>query len=113
LSYRADGKMIAVGLQSGAIHLVNPADGKILRSVQPGHTSVVTSLAFHPSGTVLASASKDRSVKLWNPENGQPLISLDGHAAWVQGVAFLEKGTRLASASADHTVRIWDLTAKK
>jgi WD40 repeat protein len=78
-----------------------------------GHTSVVTALAFHPSGTVLASGGKDRSVKLWNPDNGQLLIDLDGHTSWVEGLAFLEKGTRLASASADQTVRIWDLTAKK
>jgi WD40 repeat protein len=114
IAFRGDSKMIAVGLANGMINLHNPADGKILRSLQQnGHTSVVTSLAFHPSGTVLASGGKDRSVKLWNPDNGQLLINLDGHTSWVEGLAFLEKGTRLASASADQTVRIWDLTAKK
>jgi WD40 repeat protein len=114
IAFRGDGKMIATGLASGVIHLLSPADGKILRSLQQnGHTSVVTCLAFHPSGTVLASGSKDRSVKLWNPDNGQLLINLDGHTSWVEGLAYLEKGTRLASASADQTVRIWDLTAKK
>jgi WD40 repeat protein len=52
-------------------------------------------------------------VKLWNPDNAQPFVNLDGHTSWVEGLAFLEKGARLASASADQTVRIWDLTPKK
>ena len=86
------------------------ADGKLARSV-PGHTGSVTGLAFHPSGTVLASCSKDRTVRLWNPANGQSLTPkpLEGHTAWVQGVVFVAQGTRLASIGADRTVRIWNL----
>jgi WD40 repeat protein len=71
----------------------------------------VTSLAFHPGGEVLASAGKDRTVRLWNPAGGPPLKNLEGHAAWVQGVAFFARGGRLASAGADGTVRVWDLTS--
>ena len=76
-----------------------------------GHTSSVTALAFHPGGAVLASDSKDRTVRLWNPADGQLLKALEGHTAWVEGVTFLARGTRLASAGADRTVRLWDLTA--
>jgi WD40 repeat protein len=60
---------------------------------------------------VLASCSKDRTVRLWDPAGGQALKSLEGHTAWVQGITLLAQGTRLASVSADKTVRIWDLTA--
>lgn len=109
LAYSPDGKLLALGGSDGPIHLVNPADGKIVRSM-PGHTSTVTALAFHPSGTVLVSGSKDRTVKLWNPTNGQAIKSLDGHLAWVQGLVFMAQGTRVASVSADNTVRLWDLT---
>jgi WD40 repeat protein len=109
LAYSPDGKLLALGGSDGPIHLVNPADGKIVRSM-PGHTSAVTALAFHPSGTLLVSGSKDRTVKLWNPTNGQAIKSLDGHLAWVQGLVFMAQGTRVASVSADHTVRLWDLT---
>jgi WD40 repeat protein len=110
LAYSPDGKQIALGGSDMQIHLVNPADGKIAKSL-PGHTSSVTGLAYHAGGKVLASCSKDRTVRLWDPAAGQVLKSLEGHTAWVQGITFLAQGTRLASVSADQTVRIWDLAA--
>jgi WD40 repeat protein len=111
--FRPDGKALAAGDSAGQIHLLNPIDGKLIRTMQSGHASAVSGLAFHPSGSVLASSGKDRVIKLWNPDNGQALANLEGHTSWVQGVVFLEKGTRLASVSTDQTVRVWDLTPKK
>ncbi len=75
-----------------------------------GHTSAITGLEVHPSGSVLASSSKDRTVRLWNPANPQALKILEGHTAWVEGLAFIRQGTALASVGADQTVRIWRLT---
>ena len=69
-----------------------------------------SALAFHPGGTLLVSASKDRTLRLWNPANGQLFKALEGHNAWVQGITFAAQGSRLASVSADHSVRIWDLS---
>jgi len=109
LTFSPDGKLIALGGSDMQIHIVNPADGKFVRSM-PGHTSSVTGLSFNPDGKLLVSGSKDRTVRLWDATNGQALKTLDGHTAWVQGVTFLAKGTRVASVSADQTVRVWDLT---
>jgi WD40 repeat protein len=108
LAFSPDNKQLAVGGTDAQIHIVNPSDGKIVRSLA-GHASSVTALAFHPGGSLLVSGSKDRTIRLWNPANGQPLKTLEGHAAWVQGVAFMAQGTRLASVGADQTVRLWDL----
>jgi WD40 repeat protein len=57
LAFSADNKQLAWGGTDGQIHLVNVTDGKFVRSFA-GHDSSITSLAFHPSGTLLVSGSK-------------------------------------------------------
>jgi WD40 repeat protein len=110
LTFSPDGKQMALGGSDMQIHIANPVDGKIVRSLR-GHTSSITGLAFHPDGKLLVSGSKDRTVRLWDSASGQVLKTLEGHTAWVQGVTILAQGTRVASVGADQTVRLWDLSA--
>jgi WD40 repeat protein len=111
LAFSPDGKQVALGGSDTRIHFFS-TDGKLVRTLT-GHTAPITALVFHPAGAVLISASKDRTLRLWNPTNGQMLKSLEGHTAWVQGAALLEQGTRLASVGADRTVRLWALTPEE
>jgi serine/threonine protein kinase/Tol biopolymer transport system component len=73
-----------------------------------GHTSYVWSVAFSPDGKRLASASNDRTVKVWDAVTGQEILSLTGHTGGVSSVAFSLDGKHLASASNDRTVKVWD-----
>ncbi|MCA1708832.1 MAG: hypothetical protein LC808_38365, partial [Actinobacteria bacterium] len=73
-----------------------------------GHTNTVRDVAFSPDGTLLATTSTDRTVRLWDVASRQPFGQpLTGHTDWVRGVAFSPDGTLLATTSADKTVRLW------
>ena len=47
--------------------------------VSSGHSDWVYSVAFSPDGNTIASGSEDRSIKLWNPQTGDLIRTLDGN----------------------------------
>ncbi|KAF2193139.1 WD40 repeat-like protein [Zopfia rhizophila CBS 207.26] len=76
-----------------------------------GHSGRVRSVAFSHDSTRLASASYDKTVKIWDASSGECLQTLKGHSGWVWSVTFSHDSTRLASASDDRTVKIWDASS--
>ncbi|RLM69342.1 Cysteine-rich receptor-like protein kinase 5 [Panicum miliaceum] len=76
------------------------------------HEGEVTSLAVHPSGPLVLSASDDHLIKLWNWEKGWECTqTFEGHSDTVTQVIFNTVDTdSFASASLDHTIRIWDIS---
>ncbi|MGJ5634753.1 WD40 repeat domain-containing protein, partial [Nostoc sp. CALU 1950] len=65
-------------------------------------------VAFSPDGKTIASASYDKTAKLWRMD-GSLITTLKGHEAQVLQVAFSPDGKTIASASADKTVKLWNL----
>jgi WD40 repeat protein len=72
------------------------------------HHESVYSVSFSPDGKLLASASHDQTIKLWQLASRQEFRTLTGHL-WVYDVAFSHDGKLLASANGDHTVKLWDV----
>ncbi|KAI8590320.1 putative platelet-activating factor acetylhydrolase isoform 1B alpha subunit [Geranomyces variabilis] len=78
------------------------------RHTLAGHRGPVTRVAFHPVFTLVAAASEDASIKVWDHESGEFERTLKGHTKAVQDLAWDAKGVLLASCSADLSIKLWD-----
>ncbi len=79
-----------------------------------GHDEVINRMAWSPRGSLLASTSNDRLVKVWNlSERGSAPMVLKGHVDWVSSVTWSPDSQMIATASGDNTIRLWDIATQQ
>ncbi|KAL5489979.1 LIS1 [Sanghuangporus weigelae] len=76
--------------------------------VLTGHRGEITKVTFHPLYSLLASASNDATIKIWDWETGEFDRTLKGHTRAVNDIDFDSKGNLLVSGAADLFIKIWD-----
>ena len=101
------------GSDDFTMYLWNPE--KSLKPVArlTGHQQPINHVVFSPDGRLIASASFDRSVKLWNGRNGQFIASLRGHVGRVYQIAWSADSRLLVSGSSDSTLKVWNIGQRK
>lgn len=106
-AFSTDFELLASGGSSGAIDLFRVSFGRL--NYLEGHTRKISSLAFSPAGDLLASASHDTTIRLWDVSSGEELAVIDAHGDYVSTVLFSADGHWLITGSEDGTIRFWGI----
>jgi WD40 repeat protein len=113
LDFSSDGALLATGAgepsRSGQVAIWNVADGSLVRTIDQPHSDTVFGVAFSPDGEYLASASADRTMKVFRTATGELVRTFEGHTDHVIDVSWRANGKQLATCGADHKIKIWDL----
>uniref|UniRef100_A0A914LM84 NLE domain-containing protein n=1 Tax=Meloidogyne incognita TaxID=6306 RepID=A0A914LM84_MELIC len=78
-----------------------------------GHQQLINQVQFSPDGRTIASASFDKSIKLWDGWTGKFQTSLRGHVGPVYQIAWSSDSRLLVSGSADSTLKVWNMQKRK
>ena len=105
LAFSPDGAFLAFGTQHDLVFL-KTSDWSVSRTIK-AHDDWINAIAFAADGKTVASASEDKSARLWKTDTGEPVATLSGHTQAVRGIAVSPDGDLIATASLDKTVRIW------
>ncbi len=108
-----NGNQLAVGTDDGQITLWSLPDAATIATLN-AHTDTVTDLAYTPDGSILISASRDTTVRMWDTATHDAIgTPLTGHTDWVTGIAIAPTAGVFATTSEDATVILWDVETRQ
>lgn len=110
---RVCGERLVSGSDDFTLFLWDPQTEKKPIARLTGHQQLVNDVKFSPDGRILASASFDKSIKLWNAKTGKFLGTLRGHVQPVYMVSFSADSRLMVSGSADSTLKVWNMKTMK
>jgi WD40 repeat protein len=115
VAFTPEGNEIVIGAQNGELRIVNAGN---IRKVLTGHTSHIEQIKLNHAGKFMATASKDKSIRLWNMKdlNQQPQV-LNDHD-WIWSMAFSPDDSQIMAGihsvvqnigpnNVDYTIHVW------
>lgn len=107
LALHPSGKELAAACGDGAIYLLDPENGIILRSFT-AHALSSNAVIYDAEGNRLISGGRDAHLHVWDAHSLQQIRSIVAHNYAIYAFAFSPDLKMLASASRDKTMKLWD-----
>jgi WD40 repeat protein len=114
IGFSPNSQMLAIPNSQNQVNIwamsrVGGTEPRVAIATLHGHQALVSALQFSPDGKLLATASADRSIRLWDTRTWQELYLWQGYNNWVSAVTFSPAGTQIVSGTQDGIVRRWDV----
>jgi len=106
-------ELLVSGSDDFTLFLWKPGQEKKSLARLTGHQQLVNDVKFSPDARLVASASFDKSIRLWCGKTGKYLAVLRGHVQAVYQVSWAADSRLLVSGSADSTLKLWSMETKK
>ncbi|RXG70772.1 Notchless protein-like 1 [Armadillidium vulgare] len=101
------------GSDDFTLFLWEPSKSKKPLERMTGHQQLVNDVKFSPDTRLVASASFDKSIRLWNGLTGKFICTLRGHVSAVYQLCWSADSRLLLSGSKDSTLKVWNIANKK
>ena len=106
-------ELMVSGSDDFTLFLWQPVTDKKSIARMTGHQQLVNDVKFSPDARLCASASFDKSIRLWDGRTGKFIATLRGHVQAVYQLAWSADSRLLVSGSADSTIKLWSMKTKK
>lgn len=101
------------GTEGGSVYVWSL--GKVQANVLQGHKTAITSIVYEESSNMIATASKDSNVKIWDlrTSNRQAVFTFEQHTDTVRDIAISPDGRWIASGGVEGSLKIWEMDTGK
>jgi len=107
VSFLADGNRVACGMVDGTIHIVRSSAAASPAQELPGHAAAITSLVgLSTDSHLLASASRDKTMRIWNVDSGEMIRQIDVGVPMIQ-LAATRDGQTIAAVGENGVARLY------
>jgi WD40 repeat protein/predicted Ser/Thr protein kinase len=108
-----DGRLFALGIESGAVRWLNAETGEDLATTPAGHRAMVNEITFSADGAWAASVANNGTVAIWDPSSFRLIDAFKGHMQGAHAVAFSPNGRLATGGNKRDAVKLWDLSTHR